>query len=144
MSTELAELATGLADHDDVIYHGTQPHGGGAGVITIEDRHGNELGVVRHLPKHSPTGMAWGYAGSGPADAARSLLIAALGSSAICCWCDAAGCERCDMGYIRLPYQAYKAEQLAAAPDEWRVTRAWLLVWLSRYDETHHDGEFAL
>ena len=30
---------------------------------------------VRHIERHSPDGMQVGYAGSGPADCARSILI---------------------------------------------------------------------
>lgn len=29
---------------------------------------------LRHVVKHSPTGLEWGYAGSGPADLALSIL----------------------------------------------------------------------
>jgi Family of unknown function (DUF6166) len=36
--------------------------------------------------KHSE-GFAWGYQGSGPAELARSLLIAILGSDALCRHC---------------------------------------------------------
>jgi hypothetical protein len=38
-----------------------------------------ELRPLPHLVRHSPTGMDWGYAGSGPADLARSLLAHVLG-----------------------------------------------------------------
>lgn len=31
-----------------------------------------------HQVKHSPTGLEWGYAGSGPADTARSILLYVL------------------------------------------------------------------
>ena len=30
---------------------------------------------VKHKVYHSPTGMEWGYSGSGPADTARSILL---------------------------------------------------------------------
>ena len=33
---------------------------------------------VKHIIKHSPTGMAWGYGGSGPSDTARSILSLVL------------------------------------------------------------------
>jgi len=33
---------------------------------------------VIHQVKHSPTGMEWGYSGSGPADTARSILMMVL------------------------------------------------------------------
>lgn len=35
---------------------------------------------LHHHVRHSPTGFGWGYAGSGPADLARSLLWDALGA----------------------------------------------------------------
>lgn len=34
---------------------------------------------LRHVLMHSPTGFAWGYEGSGPADLAMSLLCDVLG-----------------------------------------------------------------
>jgi len=30
---------------------------------------------LRHFVKHSPDGFQWGYGGSGPADAARCILL---------------------------------------------------------------------
>ena len=33
---------------------------------------------LKHQVKHSPTGMEWGYGGSGPADTARSILMAVV------------------------------------------------------------------
>jgi hypothetical protein len=44
-----------------------------------------------HLVKHSPTGFGWGFAGSGPAELARCLLIHALGEGAKCRHCDGTG-----------------------------------------------------
>lgn len=73
----------------DVTYHGWYQAGGS--VIAIEDCDGAAVGLVGHVVKHSPTGMGWGYAGSGPADCARSLLIAALGGTARCPLCAGSG-----------------------------------------------------
>lgn len=74
----------------EVWYHGT---GSGAGPrpIVTEDADGNMTGVLHHVVRHSPTGMSWGYAGSGPADTARSILLAALGPAAICPDCAGTG-----------------------------------------------------
>lgn len=77
-----------LAD-DDVTYHGWYEDGGA--VIVVEDTVGAAAGMVGHVVKHSPTGMGWGYGGSGPADCARSLLIAVLGDAARCPLCAGAG-----------------------------------------------------
>ncbi|MFI6909734.1 DUF6166 domain-containing protein [Nonomuraea sp. NPDC050394] len=70
----------------DVIYHGYRREIGGS-FIAVEDEAGQQLGVVTHLPRHSPTGLSWGYLGSGAADCARSLLMAALGDAATCTAC---------------------------------------------------------
>lgn len=48
-------------------------------------------GVLRHHVKHSPTGFAWGYTGSGPADLARCILVDVLGGAATC-----EQCSRCE------------------------------------------------
>lgn len=130
-------------DLADVTYHGHRPHGGGAAVIEVLDAAGDSIGVVRHVVRHSPTGMQWGYAGSGPADCARSLLIAALGEEAARCpTCrgarrviydpeldieepyepdgkhslingDNAYRCHCEDGYRSLPYQDFKFEVIA-------------------------------
>jgi hypothetical protein len=48
----------------NVTYHGYWRDDGNS-VVVIEDGDGNATGMVPHLPKHSPTGMNWGYAGPG-------------------------------------------------------------------------------
>lgn len=117
-----------------VAYHGHQPRGGGAGIITAMDADAQECGLVAHLPKHSPAGMAWGYPGSGASDCARSLLVAALGRAARCPACDDGTCGWCDLGYLHLPYHRYKDEVVAKFPDDWRMHRACILSWLLRAD----------
>ncbi len=52
-----------------------------------------------HAVRHSPSGLEWGYHGSGPADLARSVLLA---------FCDEVTADRL--------YQAFKAEVVAAVP----------------------------
>jgi hypothetical protein len=37
---------------------------------------GTACATVPHVPRHSPSGIEWGYVGSGPADLARSVLLA--------------------------------------------------------------------
>ncbi len=69
--------------------HGTGPGGGGR-LVTVE-RDGQILGVLRHVARHSPTGMSWGYTGSGAADLALSLLVDALGEGARCGTCAGRG-----------------------------------------------------
>jgi hypothetical protein len=45
--------------------------------ILVEERQpdGTDLGLpLKQIVRHSPTGMEWGYGGSGPADTALSIL----------------------------------------------------------------------
>lgn len=74
----------------EIIYHGYR-YPNGRPVIVMETSEGEEIGLVRHLVRHSPTGLSWGYNGSGPADTARSLLLAALGPEGLCTQCGGTG-----------------------------------------------------
>jgi hypothetical protein len=146
-----------LKGDSGTIYHGHQ-NDNGYSMISIEDASGTQVGVVQHLPKHSPTGMNWGYRGAGPADTERSLLIAVLEDGALCGVCQGTGrvvyvrrdddlaaerydpaghfwarqgwqCE-CDGGYRRLPYLAFAEELVTSWGAEWRISRATICAWL--------------
>ncbi|MEU4511700.1 DUF6166 domain-containing protein [Nonomuraea wenchangensis] len=144
----------------EVIYHGYRRKIGGS-FIAIETPEGAQLGMVAHLPLHSPTGLSWGYYGSGAADCARSLLIAALGADAACRSCKGTvkvvfdpdtGKEVpyepgeahtydpelifrcvCEDGYRIAPalYQAFKFMFVSRWGEEWRMSRAGILAWLA-------------
>jgi hypothetical protein len=60
-------------------------------IVVLETPEGESLGQLRHVVRHSPTGLSWGYGGSGPADLARSLLLDALGNAAKCPDCNGTG-----------------------------------------------------
>jgi hypothetical protein len=143
----------------DVWYHG---HGGHAGprLITVETADGTELGVLPHIVRHAPDGMTWGYAGSGPADTARSLLLAALGDAARCGTCGGAArlawlpgepdpvpydaalhaavetsvCAEigCDEGWGKVPYREFMQSYVAGFGDSWRLSQAEILNWLGQ------------
>jgi hypothetical protein len=49
----------------------------GRALITVKD--GNTLYPLKHIIVHSPTGMEYGYGGSGPSDTAISILYDLLG-----------------------------------------------------------------
>lgn len=89
-----AKMAAKVAQEppeEDVIYHGVYRETGGCLILT-ETPAGEVTGMVAHVPYHSPTGMGWGYGGSGPADCARSLLIAALPAEVTRCpMCEGTG-----------------------------------------------------
>jgi hypothetical protein len=121
------------------------------------------VGLLAHHVKHSPTGFSWGYAGSGPSELARCLLIDALGDRAICPTCtgtrkvfpdeasdgfrpardgddpDAVGsCIDCDAGFgpeVERCYQTFKFEVVAAWPmnDPWQISRAEILAWHAQH-----------
>jgi hypothetical protein len=114
-----------------------------------------------HIVTHAPiSGLSWGRAGAGAADLARSLLIDALGGSALCPACAGQGrvvwkgpdadedpepyhprrhAETdpgritpclCSDGFRALPYQDLKLSWVASLPDHWKITRDELLRWL--------------
>jgi hypothetical protein len=76
-----------------------------------------------HVVRHSPTGPEWGYGGSGPADCARSILLALT-----------------DEATADAHYQAFKDEVVARVPESGAlISRAAVLAWLTgRADEVGH------
>lgn len=85
-----------------------------ADVVLWRDAGGVAHASVPHVVRHSPSGLEWGYGGSGPADLARSILLAFTDE-------DAAG---------RL-YQHFKTEVVARVPEAGGVipaasVRRWL------------------
>jgi hypothetical protein len=71
----------------EVWYRGDTTSTAGPHAVIIETGGHEPLGLLHHVTKHSPTGFSWGFEGSGPADLARSLLIAVLGDDAKCATC---------------------------------------------------------
>ena len=95
--------------------HAASPH-----LVTIED--GGELHMLAHRVRHSPTGLSWGYAGSGPADLARSLLWDVL-------------------GYEPSPslYQEFKFDVVAKWPQSgsWTMSQREIAMWVERWQSRH-------
>lgn len=52
-----------------------------AGEVSVSYHDGVKEHRVKHLVHHSPTGLEYGYGGSGPADLARSIMGHHLGRS---------------------------------------------------------------
>lgn len=73
------------------------------------------LPLCLDVANHSPSGFAWGYAGSGPAQLALAIL------------CDAIGAER-----ARPLYQQFKAERIAVLDERssWTMTLDDVLEWV--------------
>ena len=76
-------------------------------VVLWRTLEGEAHASVPHAPRHSPTGIEWGYGGSGPADLARSILLALT-----------------DEPSADVLYQRFKAEVVAAVPEAGGVLRA--------------------
>ncbi len=82
--------------------------------IIVSDEKGTRL--LRHIVYHSPTGMEWGYGGSGPSDLARSILA------------DFAGIKVADMFY-----QEFKWDFIAKQPEKgFQIPGQEILNWLKR------------
>jgi hypothetical protein len=85
--------------------------------VTVETADGTVL-PLDHRVRHSPTGLSWGYLGSGPADLALSILWDFLGHEP-----DPA----C--------YQAFKAEVIARLPsnEDFAIPSASVELWLESW-----------
>ena len=96
-------------------YRGSRDADGGVSVI-VQDDDGRRR-PLKHFSRHSPSGFEWGYAGSGPADLARSILAHHLG------------------GRVAPParvYQLFKFAIVAGLPKtEWRLTGNEISSWLN-------------
>jgi hypothetical protein len=77
-----------------------------------------------HLVRHSPDGFNWGYAGSGPAELARSLLIDCLGAAPA----------------PRL-YQAFKQRFICRLEQDaaWQIDEPAVLHWLESRAEAYYS-----
>ena len=112
--------------------------------------------MLPHTVRHSPSGMNWGYRGSGPCDTALSLLLAALGDDAICPLCQGSDrviytgdgrdtCIRtlrpgtlpctCDAGFRKVPYMQF-TDIVAGWGNQWTITRSRILAWLQEARNT--------
>ena len=131
-------------------------------MITLETAGGAVLGRLHHYVLHSPSGFAWGYNGSGPAETARCLLLDALDDPR-CPACAGHGltvltelgerpfdpdvddeldptvlaCQDCDRSTLRtVPYQQFKEQVVAGWTGEWWITRGDVRAWLTQQGVT--------
>lgn len=87
----------------------------GVRVVVREDGRERDLDPRLDIRNHSPTGLNWGYGGSGPAQLALALA------------CD---CYGDDVGSDPKVYETLKAEVVSALQDEWELPAWWLQNWL--------------
>ncbi|MCE3256981.1 MAG: hypothetical protein K0Q64_1064 [Nitrobacter vulgaris] len=106
------------------------------GDIRIERRadgiHTNLPVVIRH---HSPTGIEWGYAGSGPADLALSILAVFLpGERGVECTTVWSGQRVSDEAFFF--HQAFKMSYIATLPPHGgTISGETIRAWIARYRE---------
>ena len=105
-------------------------------VARYDDESGAFIGIdhLPHIVKHSPTGLAWGYGGSGPADLALSILADHFG--------EGAGHEllkRQDLKCLRF-YQAFKKDFVIKWEDCFMVSskavQNWIFTQIAEHETT--------
>lgn len=86
------------------------------GVYVFTEEGAREL---PHHGRHCPSGFSWGFAGSGPADLAHSILLDYLGLTPA-----AEALRDDDEGATVLPYHAFKLEVIAGLPPRaaWQIS----------------------
>lgn len=102
-------------------YHGEKHRPGTAKVTVANDQILAGLeSRLRHIVRHSPDGFEWGYAGSGPADLALSILT-----------------DLCGPNVAEFFYQRFKAEILAGIQtDEFTITEQQIREWIQNLTGT--------
>src|SRR5690606_27712886 len=100
-------------------------------IITVDGR------PLDHIVYHSPTGMEWGYGGSGPADLALSILADYLGEqAAVRRYLDSTRRNPWDTLDVEEPlslrlHQLFKFAYVAQFDrSHWRLTGAEIAAWL--------------
>jgi hypothetical protein len=78
------------------------------------DANGRHVNIRQRIVRHSPTGFAWGYGGSGPTDLALNILSVFIGQEA-----------------AESLYQDFKREFIASMPKEGgTIPREKILNWV--------------
>jgi len=100
------------------VYAGTRMKAVGSGVLISVGTSMTDIHGLRHIVRHSPTGMEFGYSGSGPADLALSILTDVFDGR---------------VALADLYYMEFKFEYVASwLSDEWVVTSDDIDEWLKK------------
>lgn len=102
-------------------------------VLILEDGRGTALPLEPSLAirKHSPTGFAWGYGGSGPSQLALALILHAVGNCEL---------EERNLKPMTAPqvaeryYQMFKNDFVSQWGDSWKISQAEILGWLRQVE----------
>ena len=114
-----------MSELDETVYSGdSDPENCEYSVIVREGVRTAFLDPRLDLANHSPTGLSWGYAGSGPAQLALALLAHATGY---------------DKRALK-NYQTFKARVVAKLPRNWKLTRSQVLSELLKIEQEEAMG----
>ena len=101
--------------------------------VLVDD--GETRALLEHHVRHSPTGFECGYAGSGPSDLARCILIDHL---------DLHRAVRADPeALLGVDYQAFKFAVIAGLPrdEHWELPAASVQKWIDNTQGETPDGQ---
>ncbi len=123
----------------EVIYTGRRidPGQGTLSPTQVERKENGISRGLKHIQYHSPAGVNWGYAGSGPADLALSLLVDAFEEQPIAGVL--IGGKATTKTYPRAwrLHQHFKDAFVAQWLTGWAITRQQILDWADGYDADH-------
>ena len=114
--------------------------------VVRDDTHGRKHARnLRHIPFHSPTGLSWGYEGSGPADLALAILVDYLKERPPRTgWLAGEKFARWSVHSTAFKHHQYfKRDFITKFADEWELTDTQIQAWLERKEKdndsnTHH------
>ena len=91
-----------------------------AGVTVVEETRSYPLPWRLDLRNHSPTGLSWGYLGSGPSQCALAILVDCMGDE-----------------FALDHYQDYKFDVISRLPfgEGWSLTDAQVSEWAKKHSE---------
>jgi hypothetical protein len=112
-------------DGAERIYRGSRRLKGSPYFVSVDV--GKRTRVLYHLVYHSPTGLEWGYPGSGPADLALSILADYFGESLV-------DRRRIDRTRAWRLHQQFKHDWVAGFDDEWEISAAEIERWIATRD----------
>jgi hypothetical protein len=143
---EFSNLETVMDDEDRglpyKVYRGDVLPGGECRVRVIEN---NVSRLLEHYGVHSPSGFAWGYGGSGPAETALNILADYFGEHEAFTLRELKSSHKAQYKFHafrrtskgELLYQVFKREVVAgfAQDKSWRFTENNLRAWLTEYPD---------
>lgn len=105
-----------MTEAEHITYRGIRSHGPRVYALLYAGAQGGA--EIKHIVRHSPDGLSWGYGGSGPADCALSILTD---------FCERTGRPVEVAGRW---YQAFKWDWVAPQGEDLMITGADIAEWL--------------